>query len=213
LTRAPQRTRGAVASGALFVVAATVYALLGNAVAHGPPAGIDAAARSVTGEAPRIAWIFTASCLWPALTLFGLIGVIVAVRRRAWRARIVFAIVTTVVAWQVSNVLKDVFMRLRPEYWIVFHETSYSYSSGHAMFATLVYWLWTYFIARSDLPPAVRGPVATLLALWGAGVIWSRLALGAHYPTDLLGGVLLAIAMLALAHVVALLVAPRTRVL
>jgi membrane-associated phospholipid phosphatase len=41
--------------------------------------------------------------------------------------------------------------------------------------------------------------VAPLLALWGCGVIWSRLALGAHYVTDLVGGVLLGLVALALA--------------
>jgi undecaprenyl-diphosphatase len=82
---------------------------------------------------------------------------------------------------------------------VLHHETSFSYSSGHAMFAVLVYWLWAFFIAQSNLPRDVRAVAAPLLALWGCGVIWSRLSLGAHYPSDLLGGVLLAVAMLSLA--------------
>ncbi len=183
-----------------FVIAALSYALLGTAVSHMPPAGVDAAARGIAGEAPGVAWVLTESCLWPVLTALGLIGCIVAVRAPAWRARIIFAIVTTIVAWQTSNLLKDVFDRPRPGYWIVHHETSYSYSSGHAMFATIVYWLWAYYVARSPLPAGVR------LAL-------SRLALGAHYPSDLVGGVLLGIAMLALAFVIARVAAPSARVL
>ncbi len=57
----------------------------------------------------------------------------------------------------------------------------------------LVYGLWAWFIWNSGLPRNVRAVVAPLFALWGCGVIWSRLALGAHYVTDLVGGVLLAV--------------------
>lgn len=202
-----------LAGGVIFVAAAGAYALLGSAVSHLPPAGIDAAARGIAGQAPGVAWILTESCLWPVLTAFGLVGCVVALRVPAWRGRIVFAIVTTIVGWRTSDVLKDIFARPRPSYWIVHHETSFAYSSGHAMFALLVYWLWAYHAARSSASKAVRGLLGGLLAAWGIGVIWSRLALGAHYPTDLIGGVLLAIALLALARTVARFAAPRARVL
>lgn len=203
------RLRGPIALG---LSGAASYTALGFAVSGVPPSGIDIAARSVTGEAPGIAWIFTASCLWPTLTVFGVIGCVVAGLVPAWRARIAFAIVTTLVGWQVSNLLKERFGRPRPAYWIVHHETTYAYSSGHAMFAVLVYWLWAYFIARSSLPGALRAGIVTLLTGWGGGVIWSRLALGAHYPTDLIGGVLLALTMLALAATVARVFWPRARI-
>jgi undecaprenyl-diphosphatase len=201
------------AAGAIALVAAVPYVLLGNAVSHRPPMGIDAAARRIAGEAPGLAWIFTESCLWPVLTAFGIAGCIVAVRAPAWRARIVFSLVTTIVAWQTSNVLKDVFARPRPAYWLVAHETTFSYSSGHAMFATIVYWLWAYHVARGTLPGAIRAPLCAALVAWGIAVIWSRLALGAHYPSDLLGGVLLAIAVLAAGSGVARVAAPGARVL
>ncbi len=201
-----------LAAGAIFIVSAAAYGVLGAAVAHAPPAGVDAAARGIAGEAPGVAWILTESCLWPVLTAFGLIGCVVALRVRAWRARIVFAIVTTIVAWRTSDALKDVFARPRPAYWIVHHETSYAYSSGHAMFAVVVYGLWAYHVARSGWPAAIRIPLAIALAGWGLCVIWSRLALGAHYPSDLAGGVLLGVAMLALGVLVARLVAPSARI-
>jgi undecaprenyl-diphosphatase len=211
--RTPRRTGTLAVAAAILVVAALLYALLGNAVSHRAPAGVDAAARGIAGEAPGLAWVFTESCLWPVLTAFGIVGCIVAARAPAWRGRIAFAIVTTVVAWQTSNVLKDIFARPRPGYWIVAHETTFSYSSGHAMFATIVYWLWAYHAARSTPPASARIPLCVALVVWGIGVIWSRLALGAHYPSDLAGGVLLGIAMLALATIVARNVAPSARVL
>jgi membrane-associated phospholipid phosphatase len=67
----------------------------------------------------------------------------------------------------------------------------------------LVFWLWGWFIWNSDLPRSVRVVVAPLFALWGCGVIWSRLALGAHYVTDLIGGVLLAVTALGVASAIA----------
>ena len=184
---------------AIALIAAIAYVALGLAVSHAPPSGIDLAGRSLAGEAPRLALIFTASCWWEALLALGIIAVLVAVRYPAWRGRVIFAIVTTLVGWQVSDVLKLAFRRPRPEYWVLIHEPTYSYSSGHAMFAVLVYWLWAWFLWNSSLPRLLRLVAAPVLVLWGCGVIWSRLALGAHYVTDLAGGVLLGITMLGVA--------------
>jgi membrane-associated phospholipid phosphatase len=184
---------------ALAVVAGALYVMLGNAVSHAPPRGIDLAGRALAGEAPRLAYVFTASCWWPVLVSFAVVAIVVAVRWPAWRERVIFALPTTLITWQVSDALKNVFRRPRPDYWILIHEPSFAYSSGHAMFAVLVYWLWAWFVWNSDLPRGVRAVVTPLLVLWGCGVIWSRLALGAHYVTDLIGGVLLAVTALALA--------------
>jgi undecaprenyl-diphosphatase len=192
---------GRVALAALFAV---LYALLGIAVSHRPPFGIDVPARALAGEAPRLALLFTESCWWPALVALAIVVILVAIRYPAWRPRVIYALVTTLVTWQLSDVLKNVFKRPRPEYWTLIHEPTYSYSSGHAMFALLVYWTWAWFIWKSDLPDRVRFVAAPLAFLWGCSVIWSRLALGAHYPTDLIGGVLLGATMLSLASAIAL---------
>jgi len=191
-----------VAPLVVFVVASIAYVWLGNVVSHVPAHGIDVLARGLTGEWPAFAWILTESCLWPVLVAFGLLAIILAMRAPAWRERAIFSVVTTVVAWQTSDLLKNLFARPRPDYWIVHQETSFSYSSGHAMFAVVVYWLWAWFLVRSELPRAVRFTLAPLAFVWGAGVMWSRLALGAHYVTDVAGGVLLGTALLALAAAV-----------
>jgi len=184
---------------AIAAIAAILYVALGAAVSHVPPHGIDLAGRALAGQSQHLALLFTRSCLWYALVALGLIAVAVAIRFPAWRGRALYAIPTTLIAWQLSDGLKIYFARPRPEYWRLIHEPTYSYSSGHAMFAVLVYWLWGWFIWKSDLPRAVRLVAAPLFALWGCGVIWSRLALGAHYVTDLDGGVLLAVTALGVA--------------
>jgi undecaprenyl-diphosphatase len=193
---------------AIGLFAAILYVLLGVAVSHVPPFGIDLAGRTVTGEAPRLALMFTESCRWMELVALGIVAVLVAMRYPAWRGRAIYALATTLVTWQVSDVMKNVFRRPRPEYWKLIHEPSFAYSSGHAMFALVVYWLWAWLIWNSDLPRPVRLTVSPLLVLWGCGVLWSRLALGAHYVTDLVGGLLLGTVALAFASVLA--VAVRT---
>jgi membrane-associated phospholipid phosphatase len=196
---------------AVAVVAAALYVWLGNAVAHAPPQGIDLAGRALAGEAPALALVFTASCWWVALVALGLGAIVIAVRYPAWRGRVLYALPATLVTWQVSDALKNVFRRPRPEYWKLIHEPTFSYSSGHAMFAVLVYGLWAWFIWRSDLPRGVRVVVAPILALWACGVIWSRLALGAHYVTDLAGGVLLAATALGIASAIAAVLRARSK--
>jgi len=187
------------------------YWWLGASVSHVPPHGIDLWGRALARHGPRLALIFTESCWWEALVFFGIVAVAVAIRYPSWRARVIYAVPTTLITWQLSDALKNVFRRPRPDYWVLIHEPTFSYSSGHAMFALMVYWLWAWLIWNSSLPHRVRAAVAPLLFLWGCAVIWSRLALGAHYVTDLIGGVLLGATMLAAASAIAAALRARSR--
>ena len=196
---------------AVAVVAAILFVALGAAVSHVPPHGIDLAGRALAGQAQHLALWFTRSCLWYSLVALGLVAIAVAIRFPAWRGRAIYAIPTTLIAWQVSDAVKIFFHRPRPDYWRLIHEPTFAYSSGHAMFAVLVYWLWAWFIWNSALPRPARLIAAPLLALWGCGVIWSRLALGAHYVTDLIGGVLLAVTALGVASTIRALTVKRAR--
>jgi len=188
------RTRATAAAVAL--VCAIAYTALGLAVSHRPPGAFDRSAEPLAGWGVPVAWVFTASCLWPVLATAGVLALALAWRSPAWRVRALFSVALTVIAWQTSDVLKNLFKRARPPYWFFHHETSFSYSSGHALFATIVYGLWAYFIVTSTLPAVLRSTLGALGIAWGLAVIWSRLALGAHYPTDLIGGVLLGLAFL-----------------
>jgi undecaprenyl-diphosphatase len=190
-------------AASVAVGAALLVGFLGYGVTVAPPGALDRAGRVLADEWPHVALVFTASCWWPALVALGVAALAFAAFVPSWRARVFFSVLATVVAWQASDAVKNVFGRPRPDYWILHQETSASYPSGHAMFAVVVYGLWSYYLATSALPLGPRRVLAGLVALWGAGVIWSRLALGAHYVTDLIGGVFFGCAMLAAAAAVA----------
>jgi undecaprenyl-diphosphatase len=196
-------TRRALLVGAPAFAA---YIALGLAVRHQPPETLNAfdrLGRDVAGHATGAALVFTMSCWWYVLLSLGACAAVLGTLVPQFRARAIFSIAVTVISWLTSDLFKNAFARERPTYWYVIHEPSYAYSSGHAMFAVIVYGLWGYFFATARLPNAVRVPLATLCFTWAGAVIWSRLALGAHWPTDLAGGVLLGITMLALGAAVA----------
>ncbi len=80
---------------------------------------------------------------------------------------------------------KQQFSRLRPQLWLsVAPETSFSFPSGHAMgSATLAVALC--FLAW---PTRWRWPVLWASALFVLLVGFSRIYLGVHYPSDIVGG-------------------------
>jgi undecaprenyl-diphosphatase len=89
---------------------------------------------------------------------------------------------------EVSKLLKDLFVRPRPELEHLVQVKSYSFPSGHAMVGMVVYFMIAYLLIegnRSKTTKLFIGCVAAiLLLLIGA----SRIILHVHYPSDVLGG-------------------------
>jgi undecaprenyl-diphosphatase len=105
----------------------------------------------------------------------------------AWRRRFRAALVMLVavpLAGVTSSILKELIARERPE--LVPHldlVTSLSYPSGHAANAAAVLLLGALLLARK------RKALWIGLAVVGAALVGlSRMALGVHYPSDVLGG-------------------------
>lgn len=100
-------------------------------------------------------------------------------------------ILSQILSQTLVELIKARYLRTRPDYWLVGLEAGHSYPSGHATTAVVFFTGWALLALFSPLPPVVRYLVAAVLVLWAFGVSWSRLALGAHYLSDVLGGTLL----------------------
>jgi len=187
-----KRLRGAawLVSG----VAAVGFVGLGVVTSrYGEPAALQALQSVLADHATLTAWRLTWFGFPQILALLALALVVVAWRSRAWRMPSLFTVVMLVLCWQGATLAQRLFMRARPLDWVVKHETSFSYPSSHAAIAVGFYLLWAFIIARSTLRG--RWVWSGLLTALTLGICWSRLVLGAHFVTDLVGGALLAVAV------------------
>jgi len=205
-TDALDRPRRGLTPLAVVTVAATVFALLLvlvrvqwaplESVDHGAAArinGLIAGHAMIVTMVKAVTWLGSDGVLW---TVIGAAAVVLAIRRR-WRLAI-YLLVAGAGALVLDPVLKSLVGRLRP---VVAHPVAHgngnSFPSGHSLGSIVCYGaILLVFL------PATRGRwrrafvagIVTLVALIGI----SRILLGVHYVSDVLGGWALGITWLGL---------------
>jgi undecaprenyl-diphosphatase len=137
--------------------------------------------------------------------LHGNLGTLLMALLLAWyfylrRARYwLFAVMVAVPGGMLLNVLlKSVFRRTRPSFANpLLTLPTYSFPSGHAVNATLLYGLAACWLVGQVRNPCARIAIAAGACLMVALVGFSRIYLGVHYLSDVLAGVLEGCAWLA----------------
>jgi undecaprenyl-diphosphatase len=130
------------------------------------------------------------------LTSLSVIGVAGFCFLKRWRRAGMLAIVM-VGTWVLNDSLKEAFQRARPDpFFGILPPHNYSFPSGHALFSFCFFG----FLAAIFIPQlksrSQRFAAWTLVAIIIVLVGFSRVYLGVHYPTDVVGGWLVGLAWL-----------------
>ncbi len=183
--------------GLLCVLAFLVLGIL--VVRHGGLAFDEPLAAAIQGL--RIpAWF------WEVCTFLG--GVILipigvafvlgaAISRRLRLALIVAVVLITAALF--TDLVKDYVARPRPTAEPLIPESGYSFPSGHTLTSTATYGLLALIAWRSQLSLLARRAAVVAGVVIPLMVGLSRIALGVHWPTDVLAGWLMGTAFVALA--------------
>lgn len=99
----------------------------------------------------------------------------------------------------VNTALKGIFDRPRPSVvdWVT-DVYSPSFPSGHAMSSMVVYGSVAYLVGRLEPSPRLRRAIWVLATLVILAIGVSRMYLGVHYPSDVIGGYIAGFAWIAL---------------
>ena len=101
------------------------------------------------------------------------------------------AIVTTL-----NQLLKRILQRPRPTEYRIIEETGYSFPSGHSMISMAFYGYLIYLIYKHVKNKYIKWTLIALLSILICSIGVSRIYLGVHYTSDVLGGFLISISYL-----------------
>lgn len=100
-------------------------------------------------------------------------------------------------AFVINQLLKFVIQRPRPDGIGLVEASGYSFPSGHSMVAMAFYGFLVYLVWHSEKGRAERALWCGALGLLILGIGVSRIYLGVHYATDVIAGLLISLAWLA----------------
>jgi undecaprenyl-diphosphatase len=176
------------------LVALLLFVWLGLQIRSGAPTAFDIAGRAGLRslESPTLSAIMWGASVYGAPSRLSPLGLLAAALflARGWRRGALLVVVTTAGAWLLDTGLKLSFARARPEPFYDYYPapSSFSFPSGHALFSVCFFGGLAVLLTHR-LNGRVAQVTVWLLALVIILLIGSsRIYLGVHYPTDVVGG-------------------------
>ncbi|MDQ3881292.1 MAG: phosphatase PAP2 family protein [Chloroflexota bacterium] len=181
------------ARDATAIGGAVAFAMLAVLVALGATDGFDFAVTSWATDPERNGAVGVARALtdlgstWAVTLIAAVLFVVLAVRRAPWLG-IVSAATIAVVALG-NSTIKLVLGRARPEVvGATLVEPGFSFPSGHALMSATAYGVLAVLVLRSRLPRPARAAIVVGLIGISFVVGATRVYLGVHFVTDVVGG-------------------------
>jgi membrane-associated phospholipid phosphatase len=191
----PERALGAaLAVGLLAAAAAMVlFGWLGDEVLESGVPSLDQRLRVALHAvaSPELTAVMRAASLYGSPAWLAPLGLALALgfALRGWWRGGVLVLVTLAGAALLDDLLKHLFARPRPTAYFGYPEpTSFSFPSGHALFSICFFGGLAVLLAPRLRHPALRLLVVLSAAVAVALIGLSRIYLGVHYPSDVLGG-------------------------
>lgn len=171
-----------------------VLSALGVAVAAGWTGPLDAAVANAVVEirSPLLTYIatsFTALGSEPVVTLLAVIAVLYCFG--AGRARLVLTLLWIPFTFLLSTIVKLLVHRPRPLQALIVIPPSYSFPSGHAAAASALFLTLALLATGAERRAGPRRFLIGAALFLAVLVAWSRVYLGVHYFSDVVGGLLL----------------------
>lgn len=102
-------------------------------------------------------------------------------------------LINLISAFLINEITKSLFTRTRPVGINLIEETGYSFPSGHSMVALSFYGFITYLLFKQTKNKYNKILLLTTFSIIIISIGFSRIYLGVHYLTDVIGGFLLSI--------------------
>lgn len=96
--------------------------------------------------------------------------------------------ITTITTLLSNQLIKHIIMRPRPDHLRLIKQNGYSYPSGHSMISIAVYGFLIYYVYHKVKNKVLKIALIILLSLLIILIGISRIYVGVHYPSDVLGG-------------------------
>lgn len=103
----------------------------------------------------------------------------------------IYLIIVTIISTVFNFLTKNIVLRNRPDHLRLIEETGYSFPSGHAMGSIAFYGFIIFLLSKSKINKYLKIFLSVIIGLTIFLIGISRIYVGVHYPSDIIGGFLL----------------------